>query len=273
MRDDDDTRDLELIKDAALSAGQIAMGYFRRAVRTWDKEPGHPVTEADIAVNTFLTEHLRGARPDYGWLSEETADGPDRLTRSRVFVVDPIDGTRAFMSGDPHFCVAIAVLEDGLPVASVVYAPVFDEMYEAVSGQGAYRNGMRIGAQPRQSDVEMSRLIGERSMFDHPAWPEPWPKLVLPRVKPNATAYRLVLVADGRWDGVVVLWRKGDWDLAAPSLILQEAGGVASCHTGEPYLFNRKIAAQQSLIAGNPMLHERLVERCKTVRLPHPNDS
>ncbi len=264
--------DLALLRQAARDAGQLAMSYYCKSYDTWNKEPGHPVTEADIAVNDLLMDRLCKARPDYGWLSEETADTPDRLSCQRVFVVDPIDGTRAFMNGDPNFCIALAILDAGQPVVSVIYAPVFQEMYEAVHEGGAFLNRERIQTSARKR-LTNGRLIAEPKMFRHPDWPEPWPRLVHPEVKPNSTAYRMALVADGRWDGVIVLWNKWDWDVAAATLIVREAGGLVTCHNGNPYEFNRKVAAQQSLIAAGPMLHGQLVERCRAVRLPKPGDS
>ena len=134
MRDD-----LALIRQAALDAGQLAMDMRKDGLKTWSKEGGSPVTNADIAVDTLLKERLMAARPDYGWLSEETADDPARLGKQRLFVVDPIDGTAAYMKDKPWFSVAIAVVEAGRPVAGVVHAPALDETYDAISGGGAGR--------------------------------------------------------------------------------------------------------------------------------------
>ena len=272
MRDADLQADLKLLRDAALEAGNIAMTYFCSDLDIWEKEPNHPVTEADLAVNTFLEKKLRGARPDYGWLSEETQDGPDRLTRDRVFVVDPIDGTRAFMEGKPHFCIALAVLEFGEPVAAVIFAPVFNELFEAAKGQGATRNGDKISSSPKQ-ELGQARVIADRRMFASEHWDQPWPELVFPDVTPNATAYRMALVADGRWDAVVVLREKFDWDVAAAALIISEAGGCVSCHIGDDFVFNQKVASQRSLIAAGPVIHELIVRRVNHLVLPEPGDS
>ena len=223
-------------------------------------------------MNDYLMDFLRSARPEYGWLSEETADTPDRMLCDRVFVVDPIDGTRAFMQGMPHFCIALAILEAGQPVVGVIYAPVFDELFEAVHLNGATMNGKPIQASAKR-ELDNARVIGDRAMFERPEWKRPWPSLVYPDVKPNATAYRMALVADGRWDGVMVLWHKSDWDVAAATLIVHEAGGRVSCHNGTPYQFNRRVAVQQSLIAAGPVIHDLMVERCRSIRLPDPNDS
>lgn len=272
MQADDLTADLRLLKEAALEAGSIAMTFFESDVKTWEKEPDHPVTEADITVNNYLEKKLMSARPDYGWLSEESSDTPHRLSCNRVFVVDPIDGTRAFMNGQPHFCVALAVLEGGVTVASVLYAPVFNELYSAILGRGARRNGQSIHVNNRQV-LENARMIADPRMFAADHWPEPWPELTFPDVHPNSTAYRMALVADGRWDGVVVMRRKFDWDVAAAALLITEAGGRVSCHMGSEFSFNQKIAAQRSLIAAGPVLHDQILNRMTHIHLPDPNDS
>ena len=272
MQADDLTADLRLLKEAALEAGSIAMTFFESDVKTWEKEPDHPVTEADLAVNDYLAQKLRTARPEYGWLSEETVDTPERLSAKRIFIVDPIDGTRAFMNGQPHFCVALAVLDNGYPVASVLYAPVFNELYSALVGHGARRNGVPIRVSGR-TELEGCRMISDPRLFEDQHWPEPWPKFKFPDVHPNSTAYRLALVADGRWDGVVVMRRKFDWDVAAAALLVSEAGGIASCHMGSEFFYNQKIAAQRSLIAATPVIHDQIIKRMTHIDLPAPNDS
>src|SRR5690606_16124792 len=136
--------DLELLRSTAVAAGIIASSYFRRDIKSWTKENASPVSEADIIVDRFLAANLLQARPDYGWLSEETADNPSRLECERVFVVDPIDGTRAFLRGEDVWTVSLAVVENGVPVAGVVYAPARDELYEASKGDGARLNGQPL---------------------------------------------------------------------------------------------------------------------------------
>lgn len=262
--------DLELLKSAALEAGHIAMKYFKADVSVWEKKPGDPVSEADLVINDFLSSFLRGARPDYGWLSEETTDSTERLGKSRIFVIDPIDGTRAFINGNPHFSIVLAILEGENVVASVIYAPVHDELFEAERGGGAFCNGKPIHVSDRR-ELKDARMIADQRMFDRIDWPTAWPDLVLPEEKPNSTAYRMALVADGRWDGVMVLWRKFDWDVVAATLLITEAGGRVSNHTSEPYIFNQEVAAQQSLIAAGPVIHEQIIKRCGQVRLPHPS--
>ncbi len=138
--------DHALIRDVARDAGALAMKWFHRGAVAWDKSPDNPVTEADIAVNNRIRERLMAARPHYGWLSEETRDDWENRDGCRIFVVDPIDGTKAFIRGEPYFCIAIARLEKDVPVAGVVYNPSTDEMFEATAGGGAYLNGEPIRA-------------------------------------------------------------------------------------------------------------------------------
>jgi len=265
--------DLAIMRDAARAAGALALEYLQieGGPQAWDKGNDSPVTEADLAVNAMLAARLLTARPDYGWLSEETADDRGARQRHRVWVVDPIDGTRAYMRGnDPHWCVALALVEDGVAVASVIYAPAFDELYEARLGGGAFLNGEQIFASEKGEETG-ARLITNKAMIDHPAWPEKWPDVVVSTPKPNATLYRMALVASGKWDGTLALFRKFDWDLAAGAILIHEAGGVVTTHIGETLTFNRYNPAQRSLVAAGKLLHPLLVERVKHVDLPEPN--
>ena len=145
-------QDLELIRSAAVSAGIIATGFFRQDVQTWTKDNSSPVSEADYAVDRYLKATLLAERPDYGWLSEETADDMERLDKDRIFVVDPIDGTRGYLQGDDSWTVCIAVVSAGRPTVGVVYAPIRDELYEAALGYGAYLNGDPLTRRARQGD-------------------------------------------------------------------------------------------------------------------------
>ncbi|MEL6323875.1 MAG: 3'(2'),5'-bisphosphate nucleotidase CysQ [Pseudomonadota bacterium] len=265
--------DLAEMRDAARHAGHIALSYARAGdAKAWDKSPGHPVTEADLAVNTYLADRLRKFRPEYGWLSEETADQPSERRKNRTWVVDPIDGTRAFMRGDPHWCIGLAVVEEGISVASVLYAPVFDELFEARLSGGAYLNGIAMRTSETAAEAG-SRLIVNQTLIDHPDWPAPWPEVVVSDPKPNATLYRLALVASGAWDATFVLFRKSDWDLAAGALLVEEAGGRVTTHIGEALQFNKAVPAQRSLLAAGKVLHPLLMRRMNRLELPDPNAS
>ena len=212
---------------------------------------GSPVTNADIAADRQLTECLRAARPDYGWLSEETADDPSRLDCRRLFVVDPIDGTRAFLKGQPWWSVAIAVVEDGLPVAAVVFAPEAAETYAAAAGRGATRNGEAIRPSGAGELIDC-RMVGDPVVFGHWSWPQPWPPMQVEQR--SSTAYRMCLVAAGDFDAAVAPVRKSDWDVAAGDLIAREAGCFVGDHTGAGFRYNRARPSQASLICATPAL-------------------
>lgn len=263
--------DVAVMRDAAREAGALAMNFRKDGAKSWDKSPGHPVTEADLAVNTLLGQRLRGARPAYGWLSEETADDASERAQERVWVVDPIDGTRAYMrDNDPNWCVAIALVENGKAVASVIFAPMHEELYEAYAGGGALLNGAGLLVS-KAAKEEGARLISDEAVIKHPGWPTPWPDVELAKPKPNATLYRMALVAAGRWDATFSLVQKSDWDLAAGAVLVAEAGGLASTHIGETLRFNRDTPAQRSMVTAGKPLHALLVERMKHVDLPDPH--
>lgn len=266
-----DIEDLLTLRAVAREAGQLALDYLKTGdVKTWDKTKGHPVTEADIAVNNLIQRRLMQARPDYGWLSEETTLDNETRHGSRVWVVDPIDGTRAFIGGRPYWCIGIAVLEAGRSRVGVVYAPALDEMYEARIDGGAFLNGRPIRVSDRTTEAD-ARIITNESILSHPGWPTPWPTVELVKPKPNATLLRMCWVAAGKCDAVLALLRKSDWDLAPGTIIVAEAGGLAQTHKGEPYVFNRSEPAQRSLLAAGKALHSLLTARVKGVRLPDPN--
>jgi myo-inositol-1(or 4)-monophosphatase len=167
--------DLALLASSVREAGKIARTFFGGSYKRWSKAQGSPVTEADLAVDRFLNEQLRAARPAYGWLSEETDDDPARLDDATVFVVDPIDGTVAFMKNRPHFTICAAVVHQGRSVAGVVYNPISDEFFAAREGHGATRNGDSIRVSGR-TEIEGCRMLGDKAMFAHRAWEYPMAK-------------------------------------------------------------------------------------------------
>ena len=265
--------DMDTMRALAREAGELAVSYQVRSHknRVWHKQGGSPVTEADIEVNRLCAAHLQRARPEYGWLSEETTDSLDARRKQRCWVVDPIDGTRAYMRDDPNWCVALAVIEEGRAVAGVLYAPRQDRFYEAWHEGGAFLNGqaIRVSACVAESGC---RLITNEGMIDHPAWPEPWPEVVIARPKPNSTLLRMALVATGEWDATVTLAGKSDWDLAAGTVLVEQAGGVVTTHKGETLVFNQEVPAQRSVIAAGARLHPLLVRRTEFVGIPDPQE-
>ena len=258
-------QDLELILDAAREAGALATKLRAAGLEVEMKENASPVTNADYAADALLKARLRAARPDYGWLSEETADNADRLARRRLFVVDPIDGTRAFLKGRPWWSVSVAVVEDAHPIAGVVVAPQVDEAYSAIAGQGAQRNGQPIAASAATA-LEGSGMVGDARMFQHPAWPRPWPAM---RIEArNSTAYRMCVVGSGEFDAALALVAKADWDLAAADLIAREAGAYVGDHTGRPFSYNGSVPAQRSLVCAAPALAPLILERVRHIAIP-----
>jgi myo-inositol-1(or 4)-monophosphatase len=250
--------DLALIREAALTAGRTALQARADGLKILSKADGSPVTDADIAIDTFLKQTLLAARPDYGWLSEETADDPARLARRSLFVVDPIDGTSAYLKGRPWFTVCIAVVQDGQPIAAIVHAPQLDETYEAVTGGGAWLNGGPIRPSGRMQ-LEGCAMLGSAKLFADPRWPRPWPPMRI--AVRSSIAYRIALVACGAFDAALALGPKHDWDLAAADLIAREAGACIGDHHGRRFAYNRPAARQAGLLCATPGLHELILQR------------
>ena len=248
--------DLALLEAACRAGGEIARRYFEQGCKSWSKQGGSPVTEADLEVDAHLKAVLTAARPDYGWLSEESVDDRTRLGHAALFIVDPIDGTVAFLKGRPHFTICAAVVRDGVPVAGVVYNPMLDHLYKAAAGGGAFLGGDPIHVSARQG-LAGCAMMGDRSQLSC----APWPQMQVETR--NSVAYRVALVADGSFDATVSLSAKRDWDLAAADIILREAGGRISDRHGAPLLYNRAEARQSSMVAAGPELHAQIIERLR----------
>ncbi|MCI4677688.1 3'(2'),5'-bisphosphate nucleotidase CysQ [Rhodoblastus acidophilus] len=254
---------LPRIEAIAREAGAIAMDYFRHGGPTHaevsHKACGSPVTEADLRIDHFLRESLSALAPEAGWLSEETADSPERLRREMVFVVDPIDGTRGFASGDPCFAICIALVAGGRPVVGVAHAPALDETFTAILGGGARRNGVPINVsgrpaiagasvsapEPLAADLRRAGLAFER-------------KPQLPSL-----AMRLLRVADGEFDAALSRANAYDWDIAAADLILREAGGALTDFAGRAPLYNQVEPKHPALAAGPPGLQADLIRAAR----------
>jgi myo-inositol-1(or 4)-monophosphatase len=262
------TSDLELIVQAALEGGDIALRRRDEGLEVWNKPGDSPVSSADLEVDGFLAERLLGRRADYGWLSEETADNEDRLGKRRLFVVDPIDGTRAYIKGRPWFAVSIAIVEGGRPVAGVVHAPELRETFVAEAGGGATLNGKPIAPSGR-SALEGMAMLGDKALFAHPSWPTPWPAM---RIESrNSIAYRLCLVASGAFDAAFAPSGKSDWDLAAADLIATEAGAVICDVKGRPFVYNRPVPKQAGLVCAGPALAPLILEHLAPIQWPTSN--
>ena len=249
--------DLELIIRAVKEAGQIARDGFHAAKSdVWDKEQNHPVTQTDIDVNDYLNAFLCGARPDYGWLSEETKDDQSRHQCTRTFVIDPIDGTRAFIDRTPNFVISVAVIEDGLPIIAAIYNPLKEELYTAQIGAGAFLNQNKITAS-QCSQIEGCHMIGYPRKFRRLGWPEMNVSIA------NSMAYRMCLVASGEADAAVTFTPKSDWDLAAAILITSEAGGITTTLNGNTIRFDKKKTTNRGVICAGSALHPLLFNQIK----------
>ena len=245
--------DLDLLIATAKASGEIAKGYVDTNPQVWDKGGGAgPVTEADLAVNELMSQRLQGARPDYGWLSEETEDDTQRLKTMRQFVVDPIDGTRAFIEGSKDWAHALAVLEGGQVTAAVVYLPMQDLLYTGEKGGGAFLNGNPIHVSDK-ADLDGATVLSNKASFADKFWATGTPPAGVKRAFRSSLAYRLSLTAQGRFDAMMTLRPSWEWDIAAGALIVAEAGGAVTDQTGAPLLFNNSHPQVNGVVAGSPV--------------------
>ncbi|MEY4696494.1 MAG: hypothetical protein RIT14_922 [Pseudomonadota bacterium] len=251
--------DLALLMDAARIAGEIALRFWKQSPQVWDK-PGDegPVTEADHAVNAALADHLRAARPDYGWLSEESPDDPARLKHEHLFILDPIDGTRAFIAGEDTFSHSLAIARNGQVTAGVVFLPALDRLFAASLTDPATLNGAPIAASRIAGSAGATILTPAASMKAE-FWPQGAPDVK--RGFRASVAYRLALVAQGRFDGMLSFRSGWEWDIAAGSLIASRAGAKVTDRTGQALRFNAALPRANGLIAAAPGLHAELLHR------------
>jgi myo-inositol-1(or 4)-monophosphatase len=240
------TDDLALLRDAAREAGAIAMGYFGKNPEVWMKGGTSPVSEADYAADKYLRKTLLAARPDYGWLSEETADDPARLSARRTFVVDPIDGTRGFLQGLDTWCVSVAVVENGKSIAGVLECPAKRETYWAVPGGGAFLGDNRIMVRKSRPRME---IAGPKPLVD--LLPADWLERLIRAPYIPSLAYRLAMVAGGALDATFVKPNAHDWDIAAADLILREAGGDLVTQAGQAPSYGGETIRHGALAAGS----------------------
>ena len=258
--------DTELLRDAASDAAGIAMSHFQANPEIWDKGgDAGPVTEADLAVNAMLETRLRQARPDYGWLSEETEDSSQRLAQKTTFIVDPIDGTRAFIEGSQHWGISIAIVQDGVPVAAAVAMPAKDDLYLATLGTGAEKNGAPLRVSDR-ADLTGARILSNKWNFRPEFWAEGAPDVA--RHFRSSLAYRLALVAEGTFEGMLTLRPTWEWDIAAGALLVTEAGGQVARPDGVAPSFNGPAAQLPGLLAAPAAVLSGLMAHGP--RLPEP---
>ena len=242
--------ELTVAERAAREAGAIIIGLFKGKYDVQEKSKNNPVTSADLEANRTIQRIVREKFPGDGWLSEEDVDGSHRLHCSRVWVIDPIDGTKEFIEGVPQFAVSIGFVVDGRPKVAVVYNPAKERFYRAAAGQGASLNGQAIHVTARQ-EIRGAKLLVSRS--------EPKRKFQvfvdLCEVKPvGSIAYRLAKVAGGDGDGTLTFRSIHEWDICAGVLMVEEAGGTVVDGSGKPLTFNREEIRHRGVIAANEPL-------------------
>lgn len=250
--------ELELVLRALRAAGEAVMRSFRTAQEVRYKAADQPLTDADLEADRLLREALLGGRPEYGWLSEETADSPERLERRRVWVVDPIDGTRSYVEGRAEFSLCVGLAEEGRAVLGAVYNPATDELYHAVRDGGAFLGGARIHVSGRSGPPDRRLLLASRSEIrrgELDRFREEWTLHPL-----GSTAYKMVKVADGTGDVFLSRGPKSEWDVCAAGLIVREAGGRVTDADGGELSYNRPEPFVRGVLATNGLLHDRVRE-------------
>ncbi len=254
--------DLVLAESAARDAADHALWLSTRGFDTWSKGRNDPVTSADLEVDGLLRERLLGARPAYGWLSEETADSLDRLHARALWVVDPIDGTRDFARGRDGWAVSVALVVDGQVELGVLAAPALGQVYVATR-TSATLNGAAIRVSGRTEEAGM-RLPVDPQFLAARLWEQPFEAEALP--KPNSMALRIAMVASGAADGLIDARMMNEWDVAAASLVLEAAGGRITDREGQPFAFNKPEPELSGIVAATPALHRSLARRLTDAR-------
>jgi myo-inositol-1(or 4)-monophosphatase len=260
----------DLLISAAREAGTLALEYFNPGARTSahvvTKAGGSPVTDADLAANALLKRRLQEVLPDAGWLSEETVDDFERLSRRSLIIVDPIDGTRAFVTGDPRWAVSVALVVDERPVAGVVYAPALDEIYAAARGHGATFNGATLAP---VAGWPARVAAGPKPIIEAMAADLRAPIEIVPRVP--ALAYRMCLAARGLIDFAVSAENSHDWDIAAADLLLEESGARLIDASGERLRYNSRQVRRGALLAASDVGAPRLIKGFRAATASPPN--
>jgi len=245
---------LDQVSRIAAEAGRIAAARCGGPFKRWEKVPGHPVCDIDLEVDAFLRESLGKLDPEAGWLSEETIDLSDRIERPRLWVVDPIDGTRDFLRGRPGWAVSVALVEDRKPILGVLDAPARGEHWTAEAGKGAWRNGERLKVSGR-TDFPGSRVPTDQLPKED--------RDLVPVAKPNSIALRIAMVAAGEADLVATLKWGFEWDIAAAALIAAEAGATVSGALGQPLAFNTASGEAFGVLVATPGIHEAAAARLR----------
>ena len=250
------TQDALLLRDTVREAGALALSLFRTELKNWTKGASSPVSEADIAVNELISGRLRSATPHYGWLSEESVDDELRLDKQRVWIVDPIDGTRGYLAGREDWCISVALVGGTRPVLAAVFAPASDEFFFAEQGRGTLLNGTPVDATSGTA-IDISRVTGPKPLVERLVRSS---GEISPHPRIASLALRLCRVAHGWLDVAFAGGQSRDWDLAAADLIVQEANGKMTSLSGEAIQYNRREVTHGMLMAAGRDRHAFIVE-------------
>jgi len=260
-------RELQVAIDTARRAGEIVREVYERPFEVIEKSHDNPLTEADLRANECIQGAIAEAFPDDGWLSEETRDSHERLSRRRVWIVDPLDGTKEFTQHIPEFCICIALVDDGVPVVGVSYNPVTDELFAGADG-----HGLRINGAPAHctdtADVQQARVLASRSEDKRGAW-DPYKALMRVELT-GSVAFKLALIAAGRADGTFSLTPKHEWDVCAGAALILAGGGRITDCDGLPLRFNSEKPLLPGIIATNAALFEPIRAVIARVGKPAP---
>jgi myo-inositol-1(or 4)-monophosphatase len=254
------TRDALLLRDTVREAGTLALSLFRTDLKNWTKGVSSPVSEADIAVNELISGRLRSATPHYGWLSEESVDDGQRLDKQRVWIVDPIDGTRGYLAGREDWCISVALVEGTRPLLAAVFAPASDEFFFAERGRRTLLNGRPVDATSGTA-IDISRIAGPKPLIERLVGSS---GEISPHPRIASLALRLCRVAHGKLDVAFAGGQSRDWDLAAADLIVQEANGKMSSLSGEAIQYNRREVTHGVLMAAGRDRHASIVEHFRS---------
>ncbi|HIJ85185.1 MAG: 3'(2'),5'-bisphosphate nucleotidase CysQ [Magnetococcales bacterium] len=261
---------MDIMVQAARAAGIRIMNHFRhgidisREAQVKQKGPDNPLTKADLEANETIQHILQHFAPDYGWLSEETTDHHDRLKQQRLWIVDPLDGTKEFVQGIPEFAVSIALVEEGLPIAACLYNPPLNELFTAIAGKGSRKNGQPIQTS-RTTQLHRAVCLSSRSETQRGEW-DPY-KDEFTLMTTGSIAYKLAVLASGRADFTFTLTPKNEWDIAAGELLVREAHGQVTDKDGSRITFNQPSPRLRSVLATNGQLHPALLRRLAAVPL------
>lgn len=249
--------ELKIAISAAQKAGQIIRNYYDQAYVVEEKAVGHPVTVADRFADAIIKKVILSSYPDDGWLSEETKDNPDRLKKERVWIVDPLDGTKEFIQKIPEFAVSIALCENGLPIIGVIYNPLTEEMFTAQKGKGAFLNGAPIQVSD-QKELSQAIILASRSEIKRGEWKPFEEKFILQ--ESGGMAHKMAMVAYGDADGSFSLTPKTEWDFCAGVLLIEEAGGKVSQVDGKKFVFNKPNPRATGIVYGNSFVYDELMK-------------